>query len=257
MRRIAIIIGVVAAVAAPSTALGDSGGATIRALPESQALQASVEVHHQCRGYAYGPTESCNWFATAAAYGAESGCPAVFDLSHGVRIGHAETYPGTSSGTFAFNPYRLPRDIVVCLYVNGEAEGLVGQSHPFDRVTHREILPQPKPAPKPKPPPAPRQPPVPTFHHSCGQVVARAPAYEIGVHQRAYAVFIRRGRMSCALARRTMASYLNGKGVEHNRNNIMKRYWTLPHGWRCGESTDGGHCTRGRAPVHEWIEAYK
>jgi hypothetical protein len=54
-----------------------------------------------------------------------------------------------------------------------------------------------------------------------------------------------------------MASYLGGKGTEHNSvHDISKGYWTLAGGWRCGEGTDGGHCTRGRAPVHEWIEAY-
>jgi hypothetical protein len=140
MRRICTIIGAVVVLGAPSAALADSGGATISALPESSSLQGWVEVHHDCPGYAYGPTESCNWFGTAAVYGAESGCLAVFDVSHSVWVGPAETYPGMSLGRFAFNPYGLPRDIVLCLYVNGEAEGLVGQSHPFDRATHREIL---------------------------------------------------------------------------------------------------------------------
>lgn len=202
MRRIATIIGVVAALGAPSVALGDSGGATIHALPESGALEASVEVHHQCPGYAYGPTESCNWFATAAAYGAESGCPAVFDLSHSVWVGHAETYPGTSSGSFAFNPYNLPRDIVVCLYVNGEAEGLVGRSHPFDRLTDRETLPKPSGSGR-----------------GCGEVhVGEQTADQIGNHG-----------VGCSAARGLLRAWLR-----HRRANF--RGWHFQH---IGGAMDG------------------
>jgi hypothetical protein len=233
MRRIAIVIGVLAAVVAPAAALGDSGGATIRALPESGALQASVEVQHQCPGYSYGPTESCNWFATAAAYGAESGCPVVFDLSHSVWVGHAETYPGTSLGTFAFNPYGLPRDIVVCLYVNGEAEGLVGQSHPFDRLTGREVLPPKIPA---------------TFRKACGTVRDGA-----GENLR---VFIRRGGESCASARHPLRLFLTGHVGKSHGTLRTGLYWIIA-GWRCSETKTGAMCTRGGHPVREWAEAIR
>jgi hypothetical protein len=225
-------------------ALADSGGATIESLPESGELEGFAQVSHTCY-----EGQPCVWFAAAAAYSASAGCPDTFDATHGVWQSPVEKYGIKTVGSFAFDPVALGRTIILCLYVYSEGSySLVGQSHPFDRATHREVLPQPAPAPKP--------PPVPTLHHSCGEVVARAPAYEIGVHHRAYAVFIRRGRMSCALARRTMASYLNGKGIEHDRNNVSKRYWTLAGGWRCGESTDGGHCTRGGPPARDWIEAF-
>lgn len=148
--RLSGLLTVLAVLASPIAAQADSGGATIRSLPESSELQVAVEVRHDCPGYAYGPTESCTWFATAAAYGSESGCPVVFDSSHGVWVGRVETFPGTSYGSFAFNPYNLPRLVVVCLYVNGESEEQVGQSHPFDRLTGREVLPPP-----PEPPPSP------------------------------------------------------------------------------------------------------
>jgi len=137
----------------PGIAAADSGGATIRSLPESEQLQVSAEVHHQCSGTS--PTEaggSCPWFAQASEYPASTECPIVFDISHGVWTGPVETYAGTSFGTFAFNPRQSSGAIQVCLYVYAEGSSLVGQSHPFNLNTGREILPAPPsrpPSPEP------------------------------------------------------------------------------------------------------------
>jgi hypothetical protein len=145
---------VVALLAMPADASADSGGATIRRLPESEQLQVSAEVHHQCSGTS--PTEaggSCPWFAQASEYPASTACPIVFDVSHSVWTGPVETYAGTTFGTFAFNPRQSSGAVQVCLYVYSEGSSLVGQSHPFDLNTGREILPAP-PSPPPTPEPS-------------------------------------------------------------------------------------------------------
>ena len=235
-----VVLALVAPALIPAAAQADSGGATIRSLPESEELQVSVEVRHDCPGYAYRPTESCNWFGEAAAYGA-GGCPIVFDLSHSVWVGPAETFPGVSSGTFAFNPYGLPRDVVVCLYIHAGEDNVVGQSHPFDRVTGREILPRPPEAEA-----------LPTRHEKCGTV---------RFHRSTYRVFIRRGYQSCALSRHTIARFLFGPRTEHGGRNAPDsiKYWTVSGGWRCKQGTGGAYCIRGGPAntrrAYEWIEA--
>lgn len=118
---------VVALLATPADAGADSGGATVSQLPESEQLQATVELHHECPGYLSEPSSTCYWFSEASAYSAEVGCPI------------------TTFATFAFNPYGRGRTVVLCLYVHAGEDSLVGSSHPFDRATGREILPSPPP----------------------------------------------------------------------------------------------------------------
>ncbi len=127
----------------PATAHADSGGATVKALPESEELQVHAEIHHEC------PSEGdCYWFGQATAYSASAGCPVVADSSHGVWSGEVKSITGYAFANFAFSPYGLGSEIVVCLYVDEGAEStLVGQSHPFNRITGREVLPPPPRAP--------------------------------------------------------------------------------------------------------------
>jgi hypothetical protein len=128
--------------AAPAVA--DSAGATIRSLPESTELQVHAEYHHECSG------DACDWFAEASAYSASAGCPSVFDASHIVWSGPVET-GGKSSVDFAFSPYGLETEVVVCLYIWANDESsLVGESHHFNRATGREVAPaqELKPAPE-------------------------------------------------------------------------------------------------------------
>jgi hypothetical protein len=201
-------------------ALADSGGATIESLPESGELEGFAQVSHACY-----EGQSCVWFATAAAYSASAGCPDTFDATHGVWQSPVEKYGIKTVGSFAFDPAPLGRTIILCLYVYSEGSySLVGQSHPFDRMTGREVL----PVSKPKGPS--------TFHRPCGTVK---------VHGIRYGVFIRRGAQSCAAARQTMRRYLVAPGPSRRVGS-----------WRCGESTDGGHCTRGGPPARDWIEAF-
>jgi len=147
MNRRAILILIVLAtfllLAIPVTADADSGGATIHTLPESEELQVHAEIHHEC------PSEGdCYWFGQATAYSASAGRPVVADSSHGVWSGEAKGITGYVFANFAFSPYSLGSEIVVCLYVDEGAEStLVGQSHPFNRTTGREVLPPPPRAP--------------------------------------------------------------------------------------------------------------
>jgi len=143
MNRRAILILIVLAtfllLAIPVTADAASGGATVSPLPESAELQVSVEIQNECS------TEGCSWFGQATAYSASVVCPSSADDSHSVWTGSIETSHSTR-GTFAFSPYGLENEIVVCLYVvEGSQSYYVGQSHPFDRTTGREVLPQPPP----------------------------------------------------------------------------------------------------------------
>jgi hypothetical protein len=154
MKRLAGPAAIVALLAVPGVAVADSGGATIGSLPESEEVQATVEVHHQCPGFLSEPGSTCDWFSEAAAYSSEVGCPITYDGSRGVWVGPLETTPGTTFATFAFNPYGLPRTVVLCLYVHAEESSLVGSSHPFDRATGREILPTPPSAPPRTPEPS-------------------------------------------------------------------------------------------------------
>ncbi len=200
-----------------SVARADSGGATVRTLPESSELQANVTVEHSCPGYSYGPTETCDWFGEAAAYGAESGCPQVFDVSRGIWVGTPETAPGSSTGSFAFSTFGLPRDVVVCLYVHSEGDELVGKSHPFDQQTGREIL------------SAPSEP----VASGCGKLKARGLSWQISVQ----------GNERCPIARREMSHFLSQS----------KRSRTLRTGWRCTRGTQDGEpiatCSRHSASI--------
>jgi hypothetical protein len=126
--------------ALPTTAFGDSGGATINSLPESEEVEVAFEVQHECY------SQSCVWAAYASAYSASTECPATFDSSHYVGSGNVETAGGNSTGRFSFAPAlrTSSSEVIVCLYVeSGSSTTLVGQSHPFNLITHREVLPQP------------------------------------------------------------------------------------------------------------------
>ncbi len=137
---------VLTCLATPAVVHADSGGATISTLPESEALQGSVEVQHDCSGETF-----CAWYGEASAYSAGVECPSTFDSSHGVWVGGGgvKTESGTDSGTFAFSPFGLPDEVKLCLYVSASGDSLVGESHPFSRSAGREILPQP-PGPPPR-----------------------------------------------------------------------------------------------------------
>jgi hypothetical protein len=152
LHRTSLVVSIFAAfvlLVIPATAAADSGGATVRTLPESEELQVSVEVQHECASEKY-----CGWYGEATAYSASVECPSAFDLSHGVSVepGEVKTEGGTGSWTFAFNPSGLASEVVVCLYIySGGEESLVGQSHPFNRATGREVLPQLPQEPGPPP----------------------------------------------------------------------------------------------------------
>jgi hypothetical protein len=139
------VLGALAAIMAATpiaSAIADTGGATVRSLPQSEEVQVTAEVQHDCRQF-------CVWYGEASAYSAPddaSGlsfeCPTTLDLSHEVGSGPIERVPRTSSWTFAFNPYAIV--VVICLYANdGGNTRLVGQSHPFDTFKGREVLPPP------------------------------------------------------------------------------------------------------------------
>jgi hypothetical protein len=124
----------------PSLALADSGGATIRRLPDSTQLQASVEIEHQCPSG--GSLATCYWFGEASQYPASVECPEVFDDSHFVWDGSVEESAETTSGTFAFTPEAAV--VRLCLYVHEEGSSLVGESHPFNTQTGSEALSGPR-----------------------------------------------------------------------------------------------------------------
>jgi hypothetical protein len=120
----------------PTSALADSGGATIRPLPDSSELEASVSIRHDCSG------EGCAWFGEASQYPADDGCPFVYDGSHGVWVGPVEEESGSTFASFSFIPEAA--EVRICLYVNASEEaGSVGQSHAFDVSSGRELLPTP------------------------------------------------------------------------------------------------------------------
>jgi hypothetical protein len=107
----------------PTAASADSGTGSIYTLPDSQELEGSVQITHEC-------TESpCPWFAEVSAYPAATECPRVFDLSHSVWVGEVKESPKgswSSFGRFAFTPEESGY-ATLCLYVNsGSANDLVG-----------------------------------------------------------------------------------------------------------------------------------
>jgi len=133
--------------------MADSGGATISALPESSNVQAHVEIDHNCYIERF-----CDWYGEASAYLSSIECPSVFDESHGVWIQNESirTQSETVSEEFSFDPsfawegYATNPAIKLCLYANAETSSLVGESHPFNLYTKREILPKPHSPPHPK-----------------------------------------------------------------------------------------------------------
>ncbi len=138
-RRLAFLAGLLTVLVAPTVAQADSAGATVRTLPQSEELQVHAEYHHECSG----EPGTCDWFTEASAYSSSAGCPAVFDASHIIWSGPPET-GSLSFANFSFAPNGLGSEIVVCLYIwSNEESTLVGQSHPFNRETGREVLPRP------------------------------------------------------------------------------------------------------------------
>ncbi len=126
----------------PSVARADSGGATIKTLPDSYMLEGHVEVHHECSGAFQSEREKCFWFGEASQYPANVECPFVYDGLHSVWGGSAEQGSATSSGSFSFIPEAST--VILCLYVDEDGEdSLVGKSHPFDTQTGSEVLPRP------------------------------------------------------------------------------------------------------------------
>jgi hypothetical protein len=191
-----------------SSALADSGGATIRSLPESEEIQVTAEVHHNCPEYLSEPDSTCDWFAEASTYSSSVECPITFDASHSAWSGELQTTPGASDNTFAILPYGLPRDIHVCLYIYAENEStLVGQSHTFDRTSGRELIPHK------------------STTRECGTVSATKLNWDVSIYE---------GPESCATARKVLGSYLHGSGKpDHKTSFINGRL--LSKGWLCGE----------------------
>jgi hypothetical protein len=106
------------ALALPAAAYADSGTGSINSLPDSQELEASVQVEHTCK------EGSCVWFAEASAYPPETACPESLDLSHSVWIGEVKDSPAgtwTDFGHFSFAPEEADA-ATICLYVNVEGE---------------------------------------------------------------------------------------------------------------------------------------
>lgn len=130
----------------PGMASAASAGATISALPESENLEGHAEFQYECPES--GEFSYCGWFGQAAVYGAETECPSTYDPSHSAWLGGGEikNSSGSEEGTFAFSPEGLPNEIKLCLYIDGNTEELVGESHPFNRTTRGEVLPAPPPA---------------------------------------------------------------------------------------------------------------
>ena len=118
---VALIAGL--ALVLPTAASADSGTGNISTLPDSQELEGSVQIAHEC-------TESpCFWFAEVSAYPAATECPQTFDASHGAWVGEIKESPKgswTSFGHFSFTPEE-PGSATLCLYVNaGSESNLVG-----------------------------------------------------------------------------------------------------------------------------------
>ncbi len=134
---------------APAAARADSGGATVRALAESSSVEVAAQVEHSCES-----ETSCAWFAAAAVYSASSGCPYSFDATHGVWQSGIEQLGLPADGRFTISGFTLANmetTILVCLYVYAEGSTtLVGQSHPFNRATGREVLPPRREPPGPE-----------------------------------------------------------------------------------------------------------
>ena len=102
----------------PAAAHADSGGATVRALPESSSVGVSAQVDHSCES-----ETSCAWFGAAAVYSASSGCPYSFDATHGVWQSGIEQLGLPADGDFTISGFTLAKmetTIVVCLYVYSE-----------------------------------------------------------------------------------------------------------------------------------------
>jgi len=80
---------------------------------------------------------------------------------------------------------------------------------------------------------------------SCGKVRVRGEVYE---------VFRLRGRVSCARARATMATYLSSR-----RRGLAPEPKALPGGWRCSRTSSGeDRCLKGATNPHyarEWIDS--
>ncbi len=135
-RRAALLLLALAGLAWPAGACADSGTGNIYALPDSQELEGSVQITHEC-------TESpCVWFAEASAYPAATECPRAFDSSHGAWVGELKESPKGSWSSFrhfSFTPEE-PGSATLCLYVNAESES--------DLVGHVTRAPEPE-APTP------------------------------------------------------------------------------------------------------------
>jgi hypothetical protein len=207
-KRLALLAVLAVGMTTAPSALADSGGAAIRALPESEEIQVSAEVHHNCPEYLSEPDSTCDWFAEASTYPSSVECPITFDASHNAWSGELQTTPGASNNTFAILPYGLPRDIHVCLYVYAENEStLVGQSHVFDRLSGRELVPRKS-----------------TARH-CGTVNATDLSWSVLIYE---------GPESCAAARKILNSYLHGAGKPEHKTPIAT-FRLLPKDWLCGE----------------------
>jgi hypothetical protein len=68
-----------------------------------------------------------------------------------------------------------------------------------------------------------------------------------------YHVKVNLGQVSCAEARKAIATVVRGGGKRHGnpRKGLEQLYWTLPGGWRCATGAGGAWaCQRGGTRTH-------
>lgn len=72
---------------------------------------------------------------------------------------------------------------------------------------------------------------------TCGTVVARGVRFD---------VTIKKGRASCATARKVLWAFMSGRGRRYGPANgpAYLQTWSV-NGWSCGHGTGGGACIRG------------
>lgn len=95
-----------------------SGKVTVRALPDSEQVQASITVTRRCASEA----TSCVWTSAATQYPPLQKCPDSLDTSHIFWNGPLRTHAGTVHQTIAFTPVRESR-FLICLYVHDPNTG--------------------------------------------------------------------------------------------------------------------------------------
>ena len=151
-------------------------------------------------------------------------------------------YPLTgASRSMASRWPRMESIIVVCLYVYSEGStALVGQSHPFDRATGREILPPPPEAPAPARHRRPEQVPQRTVQATEGCDRNAPPLWIMHVHG-----------VHCPTARAVAKAVDRWPTTHHFTVNVTRKRWTCAEEEVQGpeDPIDEVTCHRGAAVV--------